>query len=140
MAVADKYTLERKKIEIYSDFHNSFEINPLTGFLARTTNEEAVRQSVKNILLTDVGERFYDSNKGSKLKHYLFENVDPMTVEMLKMEIRNTIAAYEPRAIINDVRINENVDGNSYDVTIVFSVININDQLFDLSVNIKRVR
>ena len=73
MSRADKNTLEQKKREIYSDFLNNFDQNPFTGVLARVTNEESVAQSLKNITLTNRGERFYNSNKGSRIRSSLFE-------------------------------------------------------------------
>lgn len=140
MARADKYSLEQKKTEIYSDFLNSFEQNPLTGTLARVTNEESVKQSLKNIVLTSVGERFYDSNKGSKIKQSLFELFDPTTIEISQLQLNEVISTYEPRAIVRDIRFQENIDSNGYYVTIVFSIINIPDQTFTLDVSMQRVR
>ena len=140
MARADKYSLEQKKTEIYSDFLNSFEQNPLTGALARVTNEDSVKQSLRNIVLTNVGERFYDSNKGSKIKQSLFELYDPSTVEIIRIQLGEAIAAYEPRAIIQDIRLQEDLERNGYYVTLIFSIINIPDQTFSLDLSIQRVR
>ena len=140
MARADKYSLEQKKTEIYSDFLNSFEQNPLTGLLARVTNEESVKQSLKNIILTNVGERFYDSNKGSKIKQSLFELYDPGTIEIIQIQLSEAIAAYEPRAVMQNIRLQEDVDKNGYYVTLIFSIINIPDQTFTLDVSMQRVR
>ena len=140
MARADKFSLEQKKTEIYSDFLNSFEQNPLTGALARVTNEDSVKQSLRNIVLTNVGERFYDSNKGSKIKQPLFELYDPSTVEIIRIQLGEAIAAYEPRAIIQDIRLQEDLERNGYYVTLIFSIINIPDQTFSLDLSIQRVR
>lgn len=140
MARADKYSLEQKKTEIYSDFLNSFEQNPLTGLLARVTNEESVKQSLKNIILTNVGERFYDSNKGSKIKQSLFELYDPGTIEIIQIQLSEAIAAYEPRAIIQNIKLQEDIERGGYYVTLIFSIINIPDQTFTLDVSMQRVR
>lgn len=137
---ADKYSLEQKKTEIYSDFLNSFEQNPLTGLLARVTNEESVKQSLKNIILTNVGERFYDSNKGSKIKQSLFELYDPGTIEIVQIQLSEAIAAYEPRAVIQNIRLQEDIERGGYYVTLIFSIINIPDQTFTLDVSMQRVR
>jgi len=140
LARADRYSLEQKKTEIYSDFLNSFEQNPLTGALARVTNEESVKQSLRNIVLTNIGERFYDSNKGSKIRQSLFELYDPATVEIIRIQLGEAISAYEPRAIIQDIRLQEDLDRNGYYITLVFSIINIPDQTFSLDLSIQRVR
>lgn len=140
MSVADKYTLERKKQEIYSDFHTSFEISPISGLLSRVTNEESVKQSIKNILLTELGERFYDSSKGSRLKQNLFELVDFINLDIMKSDIIQLLKAREPRANIMDIRVDDNIDNNTIGLTLVFSIINIPNNYFDLTLNIKRVR
>jgi phage baseplate assembly protein W len=140
LARADRYSLEQKKTEIYSDFLNSFEQNPLTGALARVTNEESVKQALRNIVQTNVGERFYDSNKGSKIRQSLFELYDPATVEIIRIQLGEAIAAYEPRAIIQDIRLQEDLERNGYYVTLIFSIINIPDQTFSLDLSIQRVR
>jgi phage baseplate assembly protein W len=103
------------------------------------TNEESVKQSLRNIVLTQVGERFYDSNKGSKINQSLFEPYDPTTLEILKIQLKEA-CAYEPRAVVHDIRIAENLDGNGYDTTIIFSVINIPGELFQTSLTVQRVR
>ena len=94
----------------------------------------------RNIVQTNVGERFYDSNKGSKIRQSLFELYDPATVEIIRMQLGEAIAAYEPRAIIQDIRLQEDLDRNGYYVTLIFSIINIPDQTFSLDLSIQRVR
>lgn len=140
MARADKYSLEQKKQEIYSDFLNSFDLNPTTGYLARLTNEESVKQSIKNLMLTSISERFYDTSKGSKIRNSLFDNFDPTNLELIRMQASEVLQAYEPRARIAAIRLNEDLDRNAYNLTFVFSIINIPDQTFDLTINVKRVR
>lgn len=140
MARADKYTAEIKKQELYSDFLNDFTTNPITGLLSRVTNEESVKQSLKNLVLTNVGERFYDPNKGSKINQSLFELFDPSNIEIIKLQLRECISAYEPRAIIRDIRLREDLESNGYYITLVFSIINIPNETFTLDLNVTRVR
>lgn len=89
--------------------------------------------------MTMVGERFYDSNKGSKVTQSLFEPYDPVGLEAITIQLREA-CRYEPRAAIHDIRMNGNLDSNGYDITIVFSIINIPDTVFQISVPIQRVR
>lgn len=140
MARADKFTLEGKKREIYSDFLNNFDMNPYTGMLARVTNEDSVKQSLKNLILTNCGERFYNSNKGSKIRASLFELYDQGLFDIMKLQLAQTCAFWEPRAIIQKINVNPGFDSNEYAVTIVFSIINIPDRQFSLDLNVKRVR
>jgi phage baseplate assembly protein W len=130
---SDKFTLKQKEIERYSDFSTTFEMNPFSGMLARVTNEEAVKQSLKNLVLTETGERFYDSNKGSKIKQSLFE--------LVKIQLKASLASYEPRANIIDVQLsNDQLDANALNCKIIFSVINIPGPTFTLDLNVTRVR
>lgn len=140
MARADQSSLERKKTEIYSDFTNNFEMNPFSGLLARVTNEESVKRSLINIVLTQIGERFYDSNKGSKITHALFENYDIGSIEVIRIQLNEAVKAYEPRAIIHQINVDDTLDDNGYGISIVFSIQNIPDQTFAVNVPVKRVR
>lgn len=140
MSRADRYTVEQKKIERYSDFPTNFDVNPASGWLARLTNEEAVKQSIKNLMLTSLGERFYDANKGSRILNSLFEILDLTDLEVIKLQAREAIESYEPRANLLDLRLDEDLDGNAYSLTFIFSIINIPDQPFDVTINVKRVR
>lgn len=140
MSRADKYSLEQKKTEIYSDFLNNFDQNPITGALAKVTNEQAVAQALKNIVLTDIGERFYDSNKGSKIKQSLFQPFDQGQLEIVQIQLNEAINAYEPRALIRNIRVQDYIERNEVAVTIVFSIINIQDQVFQTTITVERVR
>ena len=141
MSRADKNTLEQKKREIYSDFLINFDQNPFTGVLARVTNEESVAQSLKNITLTNRGERFYNSNKGSRIRSSLFELFDSGMFDAIKLDLQDMYSYYEPRAIINDIIIQpETLDLNSLNVSIIFSIINIPGQNFQVSLNVQRIR
>lgn len=138
---ADKFTLKQKQIERYSDFSTGFEMNPFTGMLARVTNEDAVKQSLKNIVLTECGERFYDSNKGSKIKQSLFELFDYAMFDIVTLQLRTALSAYEPRASIIDIQLApDQIDANTMNVKIIFSVINIPDSTFSLDLNVSRAR
>lgn len=140
MSRADKYSLEQKKTEIYSDFLNNFDQNPVTGALAKVTNEQAVAQALKNIVLTDIGERFYDSNKGSKIKQSLFEPQTPESIEFLRLQLSSSLARYEPRATVHEIRVNDQLEENAIAITIVFSCINTSDRMLTLGFTIQRVR
>lgn len=139
MAREDKFTTRHKNIEFYSDFLSDFSMNPFTGALARATNEEAVKQSLTNLMKTREGERFYNSKKGCYIWNSMFELFDPSTIELLNMKLHETVK-WEPRAVVHDIRISENLDANGYDVTLIFSIKNIPNQTFDLTIPIIRVR
>ena len=143
MARADRFTLTQKRYVIYSDIGTNLDMNPFTGSLAKVENEEAVKKSIRNLLLTQNGERFYDSNKGSPVGNALFENLTVVDHQVLKMQIQALCQTYEPRATILDVIVNNpefNIDQNELKLTIVFTVQNILEETFELDFVVKRVR
>jgi len=68
-------TAKTKKIAIYSDFKKSLEISPVSDDLTLHKDEDAVRESIKNLLLTDRGERLMQPNLGGNIRAMLFENI-----------------------------------------------------------------
>lgn len=138
MARSDKYT-PLKKQEFYSDFLINFDTNPITGVLARSTNEDSIKQALKNLLLTNFTERFYEPLVGSRINALLFEPFSIITELSLKTEIENSIKNNEPRVIIHDVSVSAKEDENGYLINIVFSTINI-PQTTQLELFLQRVR
>lgn len=139
MSRADNYNITKKTPTFYSDFLINFDKNPITGFLAKVTNEDAIKQSIRNIVFTTVYERPY-SRLGSKIQTLLFEPIDTVTEEMLKRTLENSIKNFEPRANVVDIQIDSSASINSYYINIFFNVINIPAQTFSLAVTLKRVR
>jgi phage baseplate assembly protein W len=127
------------KKELYSDFHNDFTKNPLTNDIARKTNEEAVKQSIRNIILTNKGERPFQPEFGSNIRNMLFENTTPDRLIIMKDIIREAIENYESRANIISVDVIANYDSNVVIVFIVFNVINIETPI-TLEVFLERIR
>ncbi len=140
VSAADRFVIEREKFKTWSDFLTDFDKNPQTGYLASVTNEEAVKQSIRNLVLTQRTERFYRASIGSKIWSLLFEPVDEVTTMNIRNAINETLKYSEPRAIIREVQVIPNADLNMYVVNIIFSIVNIPDQKFDLSVILRRVR
>lgn len=136
---ADKLTASAKKDLFYSDFLVNLDKHPLNGSLARVTNENSVKQSIKNLILTDVYERPYQPQLGSKLYSLLFEPMDDITVPLLQRTIEDTIRLYEPRAILRYVRVTPVESRNEYTINIVFSLVNTTGDI-QLDLIIKRIR
>tara|TARA_B100001093_G_scaffold508198_1_gene569943 strand:+ start:5721 stop:6119 length:399 start_codon:yes stop_codon:yes gene_type:complete len=110
--------------EVYSDFRNDFAFHPIKKDIVKVTNEEAIKQSVLNLLQTNQGERLFQPTLGGDLSAYLFENVTPFTEKAIQNAIVATIENYEPRAGLLDVIVSANPDMNRYSVTVSFYVIN----------------
>jgi phage baseplate assembly protein W len=136
----DKITRTDKaaqKAPAYSDFYTNFNIHPQNKRLAKHTNEEAVRRSVRNLLLTEKYERPFQPQLGSRLRTLLFENMSPIIEEEIKNAIEETINQYEPRARVLDIVVQSNEARYSYDIYIYFQVIN---SINPVSVNITLYR
>lgn len=140
MSRADKLTIEQKKIEYYSDFLTNFDKNPVTGFLARVTNEEAVKQSIRNIVMTNRGERPYNPMFGSTVYHSLFNPFDTTTLIAIKESITESINNWEPRADLKQVLVVPRPDDLSVNVKIIFGIKNYISQDFSLDLILTRLR
>ena len=107
----------------FRDISMTFQSNPLNSDLIALRNENAIARSVRNIVFTLPGEKFFDENFGSNISRTLFENVDDITASIIVDEIRQSIINYEPRVQLIDVQAYPDYDNNSFDVTIVYEII-----------------
>ena len=107
----------------FKDISMSFQVNPLNLDLIALKNETAIARSIRNIVFTLPGEKFFDSNFGSRISNSLFENVDEISASIIKDEIRNSITNYEPRVELIDVQTTPDYDNASFDVLIQYRII-----------------
>lgn len=133
------FTPQTKKINLYSDFKKDLEINLLTDDLAVTRDEDAVKEAMRNLILTDRGERLMQPYLGAGLKELLFENLTPATLELIKDRVQTTLEIYEPRADIIDVTAAGSLDENEVYVNVRF-YINNREQPITLDVILERTR
>ena len=118
----------------------SFQVNPLTDDLIAIKNQTAISRSLRNLVLTSPGERFFNSNMGSRVNHLLFENMDDLTAASIKSEIENTIENFEPRVKLLTTRVSANPDSNEFDVIITYEIIGIDAQAQQLSFALQPTR
>lgn len=109
----------------FKDISMSFQSNPLTNDLIALKNENAIARSIRNIVFTLPGEKFFNENFGSRISRSLFENLDSSSALVIQDEIENSIRNYEPRVSLVDVQVNPDFDNNSFDVIIVYRVVGI---------------
>ena len=123
----DKITRTDKASEkkpYYSDFYTNFNVHPQNKRLVKHTNEEAVKRSVRNLLLTEKYDRLFQPEVGSRINSLLFENMSEIITDELKNAIKETLDRYEPRIRVIDIIIQANESRHAYDVYIYFEVIN----------------
>ena len=107
----------------FKDVSMTFQANPLNSDLIGLKNENAIARSIRNIVFTLPGEKFFDENFGSKISASLFENIDDISAGLINDEIRQSINRYEPRVELIDVEVSPDFDNNSFDVLIVYDII-----------------
>ena len=123
----------------YSDFDLNFMKNPVTLDIGMKYDENAVKASIKNLVLTRNYERPFHSEIGTQIGSLLFNPAGPMLDIMLKRSITDVINTFEPRAVLLDVQVLSKLDSNAVDITITFRVINKPNPV-TLSLILKRTR
>lgn len=157
---ADALTGTVKQQEYFSDFLNNFNKTPFGNQLGRAVNEDSVNQSLRNIISTNVGERFFQPNIGSNIYKMLFEPLSTQefrggtSITNIEFLIKNAIEKNEPRVVLIDVAIKSAVaerdsrgqqfrvgiaDEHSVSITITYRLINKVDPI-TLTYVLKRVR
>ena len=107
----------------FKDISMTFQGNPLNNDLIVLKNENAIARSVRNIVFTLPGEKFFDENFGSRISASLFENIDDITANVISDEITQSIERYEPRVDLINVEVFPNFDNNAFDVLIIYDII-----------------
>jgi phage baseplate assembly protein W len=129
----------RKRVSLFSDFHKDLTQNPITEDLAVKRDEEAVKEAIKNLILTDRGERLMQPLVGGNIRAMLFENNTPATIKIIQETVKETINFYEPRATLLDVIVQSSLDESTVEVAIYFYINNI-EQPITLTVFLERTR
>ena len=107
----------------FRDISMTFQNNPLNSDLIVLKNETAIARSIRNIVFTLPGEKFFNPNFGSRVSRSLFENVDEISASIINDEIRNSINNFEPRVSLIDVQTIPDFDNGAFDVNIIYRVV-----------------
>lgn len=113
-----------KNTRTFSDLDLGFRKHPVSGDVSRKFDENAIKQSIKSLVLTRNFERPFHSEIGSPIKGLLFEPFSPLTTAVAGRIIENTINSFEPRARLIDVSVTMSPDNNALYVSIIFSIVN----------------
>jgi len=109
----------------FKDISSSFQISPINFDLISIKNETAIARSIRNLIFTLPGERFFNQNLGSRISNSLFENINNTSAEIIQDEIENTIQNYEPRVDLISVEVLPNYEEYSFDVNITYNIVGI---------------
>ena len=124
----------------FKDLSITFDKNPVTEDLLVTKDEESIKRSIFNLILTKPGERFFNPNIGCRVSTLLFESLDFITAALIKSEIEYTIGAFEPRVALKEVEVDINDNNNTFEVIILYTIIGQPDQVNTLEVILERTR
>jgi len=110
---------------LYKDLDLSFTAHPQTGDVTKKLDVNAVKQSLKTLIMTHFGERLFQPDIGSPVYRLLFEPMDPITTAVLHRSIEQVIQNHEPRVLLHKVVVTPYEDMNEYAISIYFSVVGI---------------
>ena len=107
----------------FKDISMTFQINPLTSDLIALKNENAIARSIRNIVFTIPGEKFFNESFGSNINKSLFDNIDEISAILIKDQITESIQNFEPRVNLTEVVTSPDFDNNSFNATLTYEVI-----------------
>ena len=129
-----------RNVRQYRDLDLFFSRKNGTNDIEKITDIEAVKRSIRNLVLTNFYEKPFHPEIGSGIRDMLFENMTPITAVVLARKVEDVIENFEPRARLIGVRAQPNLDRNEYEVTIEFFVVNTPTELVDMTIFLEVLR
>ena len=129
-----------RNVRQYTDLDLFFAKKATSKDISKVTDIQAVKRSIRNLVLTNHYEKPFHPEIGSGVRDMLFEPMTPLTAHILTRKIEDVIENFEPRARLMSVRAQPNLDRNEYECTIEFYVVNAPTELVDLTVFLERLR
>ena len=129
-----------RSVKQYSDLDLFFSIKKASKDINRVFDIQAVKRSIRNLVLLNHYEKPFHPEIGSGVRDILFENMTPTTAHILTRKIEMVIEQFEPRARLISVTAFPDLDRNEYECTISFYVVNAPTELVDLTVFLERLR
>jgi len=116
---------QQRVSQSFKDISMSFDTNPLNNDLIGLKDSSAIARSIRNIVFTQPGEKFFQPDFGSKISESLFEIVDDSSAITIRDEIRSSIINYEPRVKLGQVFVKPNPAENEMNVTITYEIVGV---------------
>jgi len=113
----------------FKDFNLTFKSHPVTDDLLVVKDENAIKQSIRSLLLTVKGERLFNANVGTRLRDVLFEPLDFASASVVDDEIRGVLREYEPRIRITNLSVDVNTSDDGYDVELEYVITGLDNRL-----------
>ena len=129
-----------RNVRQYTDLDLFFAKKATSKDISKVTDIQAVKRSIRNLVLTNHYEKPFHPEIGSGVRGILFEPMTPLTAHILTRKIEDVIENFEPRARLISVRAQPNLDRNEYECTIEFYVVNTPTELVDLTLFLERLR
>ena len=129
-----------RNVRRYVDLDLFFEKKIPNNDVNTITDVQAVKRSVRNLVLLNPYEKPFHPEISSGIRGMLFELMTPFVAAQLTKKVEDVINNFEPRARLVTVRANPDLDRNAYDVTVEFYVVNAPTELVDLTVMLERLR
>ena len=126
--------------QAFKDVSMTFQRNPLNNDIIALKNANAIARSVRNIVFTLPGEKFFDPEFGCSISQQLFENIDDISATQISNEIEESINNWEPRVNLTEVITNPNFDNNAFDVIITYEIVGSNVPLQQLEFVLQSTR
>lgn len=114
-----------KSSRSFKDIGMAFSRNASTDDVGVVKNDNAIKQALRNLILTTPGEKPFDLLVGCRVREMLFEPLDPFVADAIRDEIINTIGQFEPRVQLSDVAVQAFPDGNKLAVTVEYQIVGI---------------
>jgi len=124
---------------LFKDLDLDFTPHPVTKDVVQKTDADAIRRSVRNLVLMGRHDKPFRPEIDSRIRKMLFEPASPLIAMGIRSNIIDMIKRYEPRVSINDVMVIYNGDYNAFDVSISFTILN-NKENSKVFVSIERLR
>tara|TARA_B100001094_G_C18182958_1_gene801989 strand:- start:1954 stop:2409 length:456 start_codon:yes stop_codon:yes gene_type:complete len=124
----------------FSDLDLFFAKNSVGFDVNKVTDIQAVKRSVRNLVLLNQYEKPFQPQIYAGVREMLFENMTQVTAIVIARKIEDVINNFEPRVRLNNVKCYPNYDNNAYDVTVGFYVVNAPTELVELDVMLERLR
>ena len=129
---------------IYKDLNLFFTKHPLSSDVSKVTDVQAIKRSVRNLVLTNRGDRLFHPEIGGGVQGALFENFTPILEVELKTAIAGVINRYEPRVLLDEVIVNDpsgrDLDMNQLRITVRFSLANVPNEIEEVEIFLDRIR